>query len=275
MADNCSVTKDVKCKKCNAVGRTQAACVASGQAKATDERNAPAPQNNPSLALEYQPESSQANYAMAFAGSGDHHSFPTHPENEASHIYVKCCPDTGATQTVIHESIARQAYLILKPPRIGMNSITGPMNIVGEANVVLKFDGLKHTNYALIARGMDFTCLIAWHDLQPLDIISNTFPARISASSSHDLTSSIVNDFPSVFVEKLSKSPMNVPEMKIHFTDPYVPYRVSTARQVPLRFQTMAERIVKDLVIAQVIELESEPTEWCAPAFFVPKGDGV
>ena len=31
MANNCSVAKDFKCKKCNAVGHTQAACVASVQ----------------------------------------------------------------------------------------------------------------------------------------------------------------------------------------------------------------------------------------------------
>ena len=187
---------------------------------------------------------------------------------------MKCCPDTGETQTVIHERIARQAGLILKPPRIGMNSITGPMDIVGEANVVLKFNGLKHTKFALIARGMVFTCLVAWHDLLQLDIILHTFPARISASASHDLTLSIINDFPSVFVEKLElgQSPMNVPEIKIHLTDPYIPYRVSTARQVPLRFQTMAEKIVADLVKARVIEPESDPMEWCAPVFFVPKG---
>ena len=55
MANNCSVAKDVKCKKCNAVGHTQAACVASGQARATDDHTPTAPQNNPSLALEYQP----------------------------------------------------------------------------------------------------------------------------------------------------------------------------------------------------------------------------
>ena len=113
---------------------------------------------------------------------------------------------------------------MLKPPRIGMNSITGPMDIVGETKVVLKFDGLKHTTFALVTRGMDFTCLISWHDLQPLDIISNSFPSRISASASHDLTWSIVKDFPSVFVEKLSEQPMNVPEMRIYSTDPYVPY---------------------------------------------------
>ena len=41
-------------------------------------------------------------------------------------------------------------------------------------------------------------------------------------------------------------------EMKIQLTDPYIAYRVSTARQVPLRFQTMAEQIVADLVKAEL-----------------------
>ena len=30
-----------------------------------------------------------------------------------------------------------------------------------------------------------------------------------------------------------------------------------------------------DLIKAQVIEPEVNPTEWCAPAFLVPKGDGL
>ena len=59
MANNCSVTKDVKCKKCNGVGHTQAARIASGQARATDDRPPPNNQSNPSLALKYQPESAQ------------------------------------------------------------------------------------------------------------------------------------------------------------------------------------------------------------------------
>ena len=85
MANTCSVAKDVKCKRCNNTGHTQSACVTSGQARATDDRSpqnsqSQSTQNNPSLALEYQPENmAQANYAMAFAGSGDHHSFPTPP----------------------------------------------------------------------------------------------------------------------------------------------------------------------------------------------------
>ena len=83
MANNCTVAKDIKCKRCNGTGHTQSSCVASGQATATDDRSPPNSQNiqnNPSLALEYQPENiAQANYAMAFADWGDHRSFPTPP----------------------------------------------------------------------------------------------------------------------------------------------------------------------------------------------------
>ena len=81
MVNNCSVAKDVKCKRCNGTGHTQLACVASGQARATVDnspQNNQSTQNNLSLALEYQPKNiAQANYAMAFAGLGDHHSFPS------------------------------------------------------------------------------------------------------------------------------------------------------------------------------------------------------
>ena len=41
--------------------------------------------------------------------------------------------------------------------------------------------------------------------------------------------------------------------MSIHLTEHYVPYRISTARQVPLRFTTPAEKVVSDLITARVI----------------------
>ena len=52
MANNCSVAKDIKCKKCNGTGNTPAACIASGQARATEEHPPPSSQSNSSLALE-------------------------------------------------------------------------------------------------------------------------------------------------------------------------------------------------------------------------------
>ena len=138
----------------------------------------------------------------------------------------------------------------------------------------MKYYGLVHRTFALVARGMEFTCLIAWHDLQPLQVISDSFPSRISAATSHDLKSAVVADFPSVFKDKLGEALMNVPKMSIHLTENYVPYRISTARQVPLRFTDPAEKVVSDLINARVIMPVSEPTELCAPSFFVPKADG-
>ena len=123
-----------------------------------------------------------------------HSSSAIMTRNESQGIVVKCCSDTGATQTVVHESIAERANLKLNKPHIGMNSITGPMDVIGEAEIMLKYDGLMHKTFSLVARGMEFTCLIAWHDLQPLQVISDSFPSLIS----HDLTSAVVADFPSV-----------------------------------------------------------------------------
>ena len=58
---------------------------------------------------------------------------------------MRCCPDTGATQTVMCEQIAGQANLTIFPPRIGMVSFTGHgLNIIGESNVCLGYEGLRH-----------------------------------------------------------------------------------------------------------------------------------
>ena len=58
---------------------------------------------------------------------------------------VNCCPDTGATQSVVCEKVAKQANLEIFPPRIGMVSLTGyGPNIVGESNVCFTFEGIKH-----------------------------------------------------------------------------------------------------------------------------------
>ena len=67
---------------------------------------------------------------------------------------------------------------------------------------------------------------------------------------------------------------MKVPDMIIYLTENNVPFRVSTARQVPLRFQEAANKTISDLLSAGVIAKEAEPQPWCAPGFWVPKPDG-
>ena len=70
-------------------------------------------------------------------------------------------------------------------------------------------------------------------------------------------------------------APMNVPKMKIVLSENAAPFRVSTARQVPLRFQKASDKTVDDLVPSKVILPEDDPQDWCALGFFVPKPDGV
>ena len=80
---------------------------------------------------------------------------------------VTCCPDTGATQTVIHEDIARQAGLTIDPPGIKISTASGGgMNVVGEANICLQYKRHRHCTTALICSDVRFTILVAWHDLQ-------------------------------------------------------------------------------------------------------------
>ena len=90
--------------------------------------------------------------------------------------------------------------------------------------------------------------LVAWHDLQPLKEIPHNFPERISVAMSKELTTGIMQEFPTVFRDKLGELPMNVPKMKIVLTENAVPYRISTSRQVPLIFRRAAEKTVDDLV---------------------------
>ena len=55
--------------------------------------------------------------------------------------------------------------------------------------------------------------LVAWHDLQPLEIISPNFPVRISAVVGKELVTDIMKEFPNVFRDKLGDLPMNVPKI--------------------------------------------------------------
>ena len=56
--------------------------------------------------------------------------------------------------------------------------------------------------------------LVAWHNLQPLEVIPHNFPARISAAMRKELTTGIMQEFSTVFRDKLWELPMNVPKMR-------------------------------------------------------------
>ena len=105
-------------------------------------------------------------------------------------------------------------------------------------------------------------------------MINKSFPACANATRAKNSMELIRGEFSSVFRDELSKEPMDVGLMKIHLEECHIPYKVMTPRLVPLHFQQAADDTVASLIKAGVIVREDGPTDWCSPAFFVPKCDG-
>ena len=63
--------------------------------------------------------------------------------------------------------------------------------------------------------------------------------------------------------------------MHMHLMEGAIPRKVTSARRVPLRYEKEAELTVIELVKKGVIIPANETTDWCSPAFFVPKGDKI
>ena len=57
----------------------------------------------------------------------------------------------------------------------------------------------------------------------------------------------------------------------------YKPLRVTVARKTPKHFQSLAKKLIDNLVSSGVIVKvpTTEHTEWCSPGFFVPKPGGL
>lgn len=53
--------------------------------------------------------------------------------------------------------------------------------------------------------------------------------------------------------------------------EPIKPLKVFTTRQIPLHLKSRADKLIDELLTAKVIIPEREPTDWVAPAHFVPK----
>ena len=78
-----------------------------------------------------------------------------------------------------------------------------------------------------------------------------------------------------MFRDALTAEPMRVPEMRVELRENAVPYCITTPRQVPLRYQESVSKMLDEIVSSKIIAKETRPAEWCSPAFFVPKPDGV
>ena len=107
--------------------------------------------------------------------------------------------------------------------------------------------------------------LISWNDLIELgwelkhQLRTMTNP---SESVVQESMTKIMKKFHTVSSDELSETPMKAPPMKIHLKDNAKPFRISTARQVPLRFKEESDKKVQSFIDKGVIVKVTEPTTY-------------
>ena len=118
--------------------------------------------------------------------------------------------------------------------------------------------------------------LISWHDMVWLNMIHESFPvtALHTTSSIEELRSTVISSNPNVFKDSITSTPMCGGAVHIHLTPDAVPFHLSVARQIPLRFTAPAEAAINNLLENGINVRCEDPTDWCSPGFFVPKSDG-
>jgi len=150
-------------------------------------------------------------------------------------------PDTGATKTIMHNSIAQSYGIKPKPAGKAFLTLGDDRKILceGNASISIIYQGARISTTALISSSVKKDIFVGWHDLQALGILSPRFPDRITSQESHfALTDSSLEElfkkFPDVFNEG-QLQPMRGPAMQIYLKDDLVkPTRCTTSRTIPL-----------------------------------------
>ena len=74
------------------------------------------------------------------------------------------------------------------------NANGGWLTVVREADIInTKY---IHETAALVSSDVNYNLLVAWHDLQLINVLSQKFPACVSATMSESVKEEIVGEFP-------------------------------------------------------------------------------
>ena len=179
---------------------------------------------------------------------------------------VSVTPYSGTTQIILHERLAVKAGVKIRRTGTDISNANGGwLTVVGEADIRITCDKYIHETTALVSSDVNYNLLLAWHDLQFINVLLPNFPACVSATMSESVKDEIEDEFPEVFRDILMEKLMRVPEMRIEV----VSYCITTPRWVPLRYQDSVSKMLDDLVSSMIIAKETWP-EWCLPAFSYP-----
>ena len=199
-------------------------------------------------------------------------------------------PDTGSTQAIIAEDIARDHGMIINTSwRRDIKTASGkPMNCSGGVKFEVEWEGHKTGILALVSNDLSQEILLGWRALQRLEVIPEDFPkpirCRLTVSGSVSDSSSkkvedLMKDFSDIFTIDGALKTMKGNPMTIHLKDvPIKPYKIVNARKCPYAFEEKAKAKLDEDEALGIIEKvpieEDDVSDWCSPAHFVMKPNG-
>jgi hypothetical protein len=193
---------------------------------------------------------------------------------------VNSTPDTGCTRTIISGKIAKANNLrILSDDTVLIAANGEKMNVIGKTDLTARTNDREATISALVSDVVAEDMLLSWQDLIRLGVISKNFPnteAKARGVASDSLVKKLIADYPDVISDTLPSEPITTGDpMTINLLPNAVPKKVTAARRIPKRYEKEANDCLKGFIKDGIIQRVEETTDWCCPAFFVPKPDGI
>ena len=192
-----------------------------------------------------------------------------------------CFPDTGSATTLLSSDIALQQKIpVTRPhPPPKFVSVNGdPVLTTGVVEIVLQAPSSWIRTSAVMSPAIKNDLIVGFKDLKRLKVIPDGFPLRRIDTESNQiqaLRNSLIREFQDVLTDSLPEGSMEGSPMKIFLTPgEKVPFRISTARPVPHHWEEKAKKAIQQLIDSKVIAKMSDPSDWCAPGFFVAKSNG-
>ena len=191
-------------------------------------------------------------------------------------------PDTRSAATLIAADLAHRYNIkTTGPSKTKYVNVNGdPVPTAGVAPINLSSLGRIISTAAVITPVIRNEIIVGPEDLKNLGVIHQQFPAPIfivPKDRYSALQEKLISSHPEFITDELPEDSMNTGciSMKIHLTPgENTPFRISTAREIPLHWREKAEKIINKLITGKVIKQQDDPTEWCAPGFFVAKKNG-
>ena len=242
LTQNCSIKKKgILCNHCGKPGHLAKVCLSPLQGKPKMQSEAKPKPIRAVTDLEAQPQDSWVN-RLNLKVSHSNGSFT-----------LRTFPDTGSAATLIAADLAKKNNVQPTKPSLTkyVNVCGDPVTTKGTAPITLSTSNRSTSTRAVITPAINNEINIGRDDLKDLGIIPKQFPAPVFIVSENrfsDMRDSLIKNNPDVLTDDLPKGSMDTGcvSMRIQLTPgEKMPFRISTARQIPLHWREKAERIVK------------------------------